>query len=511
MLVHGLQGFGESQYLIDRVKMVAEGGRPYKDFEFVYGASFLYGPRLLMTLHLGADQSYFIFWLIWLLVGIWMLAKILDMLDYPSACKTDIFNLFCLFQLPALLCTGLNYSFLRYLPAPYFGLLVQRIDARGGHRHRAIAMLVAVAFTAVLLMDSPEMALAYGIGTLGYFAVFGRWDGRSAAAYATLAIGEIVVLLGANRMDVFATMKAFSGGAYNSPIIPAGHILFFFFMCGLVSIFVAARFRAKSRGDGMLMVVAVSAGTLFAALGRCDEGHVGFAAVGIVIVATVLASTFRQIWRGYRILFLIFFVFIPAVSTVCVYCIPLSKAIVLRLFQTEPQGSSTRMDAIIERGMRWKFGADDARSKFEELKATSTASTEIDLQSAYPKLDGKLMAPFGYRPFGFGSYHLASIDTGYFYGLTNLFTPATVERKIDELQAHPERDLLLPEKFNDLCKVDASAERLLIQELFIYPYSRKVVHADSVREPLCGYIDRHYSKRIDMGSRGYGYSFWGAR
>src|ERR1700722_8210753 len=44
-LARGLQGYSESGFLIDRVKMLAEGGTPYKDFEYPYGAIFLYGPR----------------------------------------------------------------------------------------------------------------------------------------------------------------------------------------------------------------------------------------------------------------------------------------------------------------------------------------------------------------------------------------------------------------------------------------------------------------------------------
>lgn len=510
-LVHGFQGFGESLYLIDRVKMVAECGRPYKDFEFAYGVLFLYGPRVLMILHLSAEQGYFVFWLMWLLGGVWMLAQILGMLDYPSVHKTEIFNLFCLFQLPALLCTGLNYSFLRFLPAPYFGILVQRMDARGGHRYRAVAMLMAAAFMVVLLIVSPEVALAYGIGTLGYFAVFGRWDWRSTAAYAILVLVETVVLLEANMLNIFATLKTFSGGAYNFPIIPAGYILFFFFMCGLVCFFVAARIREGSRGDGMLMVLAVSAGTLFAALGRCDTGHVGLEAVGIVIVATVLSSTFPQIWRGYRIAFLILFVFFPTVTGLWSYRASLSKAAFMRLFQVESQTSLTHMDALIERGMLWELGETKARTKFEKLKATSNISKEIDLHNAYPQIEGTLQAPFGYSPHGFGNYHSASIDMGYFYALDNTFTPPMVERKLDELRAHTERKLLLPENFDDACKVDATVEKRLIQVLFVYPYRGKVRHSDTVWEPLCGYINENYQEEVDLGRQGYGYSIWGIR
>ena len=78
-LARGLQGFGESIYLIDRLKMLTEGGRPYKDFEYAYGAIFLYGPRALMLLHLSAEDSYYVFWLLTLLVGVWMLAEVIGL------------------------------------------------------------------------------------------------------------------------------------------------------------------------------------------------------------------------------------------------------------------------------------------------------------------------------------------------------------------------------------------------------------------------------------------------
>jgi len=120
------------------------------------------------------------------------------MLDYPSERKVEIFHLLCLFSLPVLVTTGLNYTLLRFIPASYFGLLVQRMDGRGGRRHRTLAMLLSVGFMAVLLTISPEMALAYGAGTLGYFAVFGEWDWRSAAAYTGLLAADAVVVLGAN-------------------------------------------------------------------------------------------------------------------------------------------------------------------------------------------------------------------------------------------------------------------------------------------------------------------------
>ncbi len=149
------------------------GGTPYKDFEYPYGAIFLYGPRALMLLHLSAEDSYYVFWLLTLLVGVWLLARVIDLLECPGARKSEAFSLLCLSALPAVLGAGINYTLFRFLPAAYLGLLVQRMDARGQERNGATAMLTAVGSTMILLLVSPEVALAFVAGVVGYFTVFG--------------------------------------------------------------------------------------------------------------------------------------------------------------------------------------------------------------------------------------------------------------------------------------------------------------------------------------------------
>jgi len=64
----------------------------------------------------------------------------------------------------------------------------------------------------------------------------------------------------------------------------------------------------------MLMVLAVSIGTLFAALGKCDIWHVGFEGIGVVVVATLLLSARPNLWRVYRIAFVVLFVAAPAMT-----------------------------------------------------------------------------------------------------------------------------------------------------------------------------------------------------
>ena len=44
-------------------------------------------------------------------------------------------------------------------------------------------MLLSLGFLIVLLAISPEIALAFGVGTLGYFAVFGKWNWQNVALH----------------------------------------------------------------------------------------------------------------------------------------------------------------------------------------------------------------------------------------------------------------------------------------------------------------------------------------
>ncbi len=514
-LARGLQGFSESGYLIDRVKMLAEGGTPYKDFEWAYGPIFLYGPRALMLLHLSAEDSYYVFWLLTLLVGVWMLAEVIGLLEYPGARKSEAFSLLCLYALPAVLGAGFNYTLFRFLPAAYLGLLVQRTDTREQERHGATAMFMAVGSTVILWLVSPEVALAFTAGVIGYFALFGFRRGlfnawRYWARYSLFVFAEVGVLWEAGRLELLKTLKAFAGGAYNFPIVPGGHILFFMFCCGVVTLYAASRLRAGAQGGGMLMVLAVSIGTLFAALGRCDVWHVGFEGIGVLVVATLLISARPNLWRGYRIAFVVLLVAAPAMTALWWYQAALvTKVVFFRLHQFESHNLMTmKLDRAAEQYYARKKNREKARLKTDLLRASSRVPSQIDLRATYPGASGVLDAPFGYKPNQFGEYRTVGLDSGYFFGLLNAFTPAAVTMKIDELRAHPERDLLLPEDFTEECTVHPAAERRILQVVFMSPFVPPVRHSESVREPLCEFITTHYQVIQAAQSGDYGYELW---
>jgi hypothetical protein len=57
--------FGESSYLINRIELTSRGLRPYRDFEYAYGISFLFLPvAISRVFHLSIPNSYYMFWML---------------------------------------------------------------------------------------------------------------------------------------------------------------------------------------------------------------------------------------------------------------------------------------------------------------------------------------------------------------------------------------------------------------------------------------------------------------
>jgi hypothetical protein len=454
---HGFGGFGESAYLIDRLNLVAKGAVPYRDFEFAYGPALLYLPRIFMLFHLSAEHSYAIFWLLTLLTGVWLLSQTLTMIRFPSAHKADIFKLLCTFALISVLTTGTNYTFFRFMPGPYLALIVDRSYGTGSGRSRVAPFTAILLATMILMLISPEISLAFVMGCVAYCVLLeADWSIGIASQYVGLLASLAVVFYFANRLGMFYTLKMFSGGAYNFPILPAGHLLLFFFMCMLVALYVAEALRAKQGDRSLLFVIAASAATLFAALGRCDPGHVGFAAAGIVLAASLLASD-TPLWKTYRACFIVFFLILPTVSGVWLY-----------------------------KGL---------------LRSAVSADRHLQARS-FPQ---NVKAPFAYSPNHLGMSQ-AGVDEGYFDGVVNVFTQDAVDRKIGEISGSP--SLLIPEDFKKRCTFNPMGERKLIELLFVLPYFAHPKHVPETLEPLCTYIEDHYTKSKSVG---YEYDVWTAK
>jgi hypothetical protein len=178
----------------------------------------------------------------------------------------------------------------------------------------------------------------------------------------------------------------------------------------------------------------------------------------------------------------------------------------MRIALSESSESTNPLDWLVRRIMSHRPGN---LWKVQYAVPLSAVETPIlDLHAAYPGPDGVLEAPFAFSPDGLGTYHAPRIDTGYFEGLELAFTSESIQRKILELKAHPERNLLLPENFENRCALHVDSEYWAIRTLFWYPYASRPKNLVNTRAPLCMFISAHYRMIQNPGPRGYGYGVW---
>jgi hypothetical protein len=121
------------------------------------------------------------------------------------------------------------------------------------------------------------------------------------------------------------------------------------------------------------------------------------------------------------------------------------------------------------------------------------------------------LAPLGYKPNGIGTYLSNRVDYGRYEGLENANTVEAIQEKLSEIRNHPEKALLLPEGFEETCRIDIPAERLEISKLFGFPYLGRAIHPESVRQPICDYISAQYGLAQAPAPENFEYGLWVAK
>ena len=467
-------GFGESYYLIDRARLLAEGKAPYRDFQFSYGAALLYGPVVIDFLfRTGIANAYYIFWMSNFLLGTFLLFKSVNMVDYPTPRKRQIFLLLYFAGLFAIIRMGTNYTFLRFVPALFFVLVIQRMFKNPADRWNAGPVLASVLFAAILILISPETALAFAFACV-WICLFLRGEtalGRGANV-ATLLAGFSIVFWTAKEFHVLDTVLADAGGADDFPIMMAPHILVFFFAVFVCGCYVYWRIRDRRLRDNTIGLIGYSLPTLAAALGRCDPSHVYWNGLAVFLASMFYVSNRAKAWALYACAFLLFVMLLPNAAEFYLFV---------------PKQLS---------GVVYLNNHPEERSKNKDV---------LDL---FPNYSGKLLAPFGYRPDGLGTLVSARIDYGRYEDLTNVYTPRSVAEKVEEMRQSPEKALVLPEHAFDLCRTNPRKERHYLSVLFVFPYFGRAVHPESVQDPICDYIREKYRVEQEPSQETFWYGIW---
>jgi hypothetical protein len=437
---HG--GFGESYYLIDRIFLLSKDKVPYRDFEFAYGPGLLYGPLILKyLLPLDISQSYYLFWLINWLLGTVLLFKSVNLVNYPTKAKEDIFLLLFLAAIFYLAWMGTNYALLRFSCPVLFVLVIQRLFKDCTLKAKVRAVLSCVAFAVILILISPEIAIAFAFATV-CICFFSRSEPalQRGITVSVLLVTLSVVFWSAGRLGILDTLLADGGGAINLPILIAPHILVYLAVLFVGACYIFRRLRDRRIDDNTFGLIAFSLPMVAPALGRCDPAHVLFNGLAIFLATMCYISNHTRAWQFYRIAFALFCFILPSLGQLLILSVAFGQVSV--------------------------FNAQE-----KDLPA------RLDLNRLFPTWPGRFLAPFGYRPGGVATYQSSRIEYGRFEELIDVSTQQSVTKKVAELKAHPERALILPKSFEVDCQGDVDVQRLFITLAFLIPYRGRLLSA----------------------------------
>ena len=369
-------------------------------------------------------------------------------------------------------------------------------------------LATAVSGLALLLASSPEQGFAFSFAVLLYLPL-SRWARRQRVPGAWLLLLPIFALefALAARVGIFITLRTFSAGGDCFPIYLNPFTLLIFAVLLLVAAYVgSAPLRERLLPNSALLLLYICA-ALPAMFGRCDPLHMMDNGLAAFVCAFLLIRQKPRAWRYGVLIYAVLFMAFP-LATLQEW--PLfGRATLAHMWMNDgPHGAIERAaDRALTRFTIHHYGESAGRSKLALLHASfgaKAAAGQGALAGATPVVE----APFLYVPNTLGIYEGPLADSGYFSGITDVFTEQQVSRKISELQAHPDRDVLVRREAPQMCNESISMAGKGLRVVFITPVLLPGRHDNDLLQPLCSYIQANYSLVHPSSPETSGYSLW---
>lgn len=529
VLVAGPGSFAESGYNIHRIWLLSLSKRPYLDFEWPFGPAQLYVPLWFHRVFpMEIPTAAFLYWGLTAIAGEALLFASVNLIDFPTQQKKQIFFLLFAATLPFLVFTGAQYTVFRYA-APLYCALKIFDSARQAQGTNAWLRLLALAwlFDAGLFLLSPEMATAFSFAVLALLLPVPRknalWPKTPVLLYVVLLAGLAALFLCAQHLHEMDTAKASAQGQESLPIVLSVVLLFTFWQIALCFCVAYRTWRGLRPLDNSIAAVLVAVPLLPAALGRADFVHMLENCLGMTVAALAYASTSKKLWRYFAGAYLLMWVYyVISFGANLRNGIVMAENRALRV-PYAPTAATTvvdRLDHFVYTHLPAGFRAAQIR-KLEQAQRPAMPD-HIDFSALYPGADlrpnGVLMAPLGYDPQRVRSFYLSpQVDYGYYRGDENGKILESMARRIDELKAHPERGVLLPgfkvysvigDNVEDCRYSDVKAARKELEKLALAPYWRRPAHIDNPFWQFCSYVLANYDKAYGPTPQNGGYELW---
>ncbi|MBS1813435.1 MAG: hypothetical protein JSS87_01010 [Acidobacteria bacterium] len=484
-------GIDEAPYLVTRLRLLLSGARPYQDFEFLYGPTLLYVPyAFVRILDMSVFTAYMVTWYLMWLAGTAVEFYVVRALRFPVYAQRTAFWLMWAVFVPFMLNNGTTYAPLRQLGVLAAMLVFQQLHDAG---HRWLPLIFALGAAAFLFTLSPELPFAFLFGAVFYSVASTLLSSPVKAERAFLILRAFLIAAGfvveawmAIHFHELDSAREFGGGGADLPPMLAPVTLGILACLGVAAIFCGQRIGARKVAGPAIAACIASFTLLPGAFGRSDPPHLVIYLLGAIFVALLLASIRPRVWRWAAVLFFIFAPLHLLLSKLAVNRLIFYQAAVSYVF---PDGRTDGwLGSRVVHLVQHRLG-DSALRKL----LLRTKRGPVDPSESFPESSAVLQAPFGYYVRGYASVLQPNVKIGYLDGLNDVMGAQQIQRKIHEMEAHPERDLLLPKGFlpEHQCEVSRTDAPELMRNLYGYNYYRFRNEPGMLR-PLCGYIASHY-------------------
>lgn len=462
-LPHG----SEAGYNINRLQMLLAGGRPYRDFEFAYGAAHLYVPYLFVKVfRASALAAYYPWWVLEWFIGTAMIWYTIKHLDLAIERRALLFWALFAMNFPGISLEGIAYTPVRGAGSAFLIIWAHSVFTRA---RRPLAGFACSLFAICAgLAISPELGVGLAAGLCVWYAVL-RVTGDARVSLLGLSIFFIAVgaiFLVANKLDIFATMKEFAGGAFSYPLLLTAPVLL------VLSVYVlatCAAVRELFRNNYRSMAIPLAAAGLAmvpAAMGRIDLARLQSAAPAFLLGLGVIEGmpAIRVWWRPLGL-----------------YALFLPLGII---------NPPTMIRAEIQ------------RIRHSSNPGTAQIAPHQPCREIYRTPD--ILPPVT------ETAQQSCLETGYFNGPVNAFTPDAINRKINELAQRPRKPVVLfdlplsrqmPTLETDLSHLQWQGDAL---------YLPKIRHTPVTYDPIFEYIVQNFVPDPNPIPRpdGWNYRVW---
>jgi hypothetical protein len=475
----------EASYFADRYLMYQGGGRLFRDFEFSYGPLMFYLPIWISRLgHLSMTDSYLLAWLLQWVAGLIALWKLVGLATGGSKQGRVLYLIFWGFFAGALLDVGTNYTPLRFTSGPLLALLVYRLYVSGSSSLRAF-VLAAISIP-LLMFYSPEQGLSFASATILFFLFnFAPRRPGFVPGFALVLVSLGTSLLLANRIGLLQTMSSFKGGGFAFPLVFSLQNIFLLLLLMTAICGVWGTLRQRKFEHPLFYVCLLAAALAPAAFSRSDPGHIIINMLGALLTGFIVLMPHPLAWRGAKYAFLVLFVLLA--NLLHTYNM---RGLAINSMRHAIQNGAR--DGFLRRvyayGMEQADGRVKAEQKLAALDAYAANATSVARLGS-----GPMLAPLGGQPQSFDAVGFPVLS-GRYAGLLPLMNVTEPWEKIQELEAHPDLPLVLPAGDHFRCLYSDREERLMLESVLTPIYLPRFVHAVTLAQPLCDYIEAHYQR-----------------